>query len=625
KWNANSLFSGFIDLNIPISETGQRLEIGPLLTNTPDSHYRGIRSVNTYNFTGSYCYVELVQPAPATTKADAMFTVGNDVNNYYRLYVSEGTLYGLRKIGGSKTTLFSLPYDPVNHRFLRIRHQATGSVTLDTAPANGETPGTWVQRYSEIWSSSISLTATIFELKGGTWQPEGNAPGKVIFDNFRFGSNSGSPPLVTAISPNSGSINGGTLVNITGSRFTSGATVSLGGSLATNITVMSSSFIIATTSAHSAGTVNVVVTNPDGQSGTFANAYTYSSAPPPQTGLLADDFNDNLLDTAKWNPNSLFSGFIDLSIPISETGQRLEIGPLLTNTPDSHYRGIRSVNTYNFTGSYCYVELVQSPSSTTKADAMFTVGNDVNNYYRLYVSEGMLYGLRKIGGSKTTLFSLPYDPVNHRFLRIRHEATGGVTLDTAPGSGETPGTWVQRYSEIWSSSISLTATIFELKGGTWQPEGSAPGKVIFDNFRFGSNSGSPPTVNAVSPNSGSINGGTLLNITGSRFASGATVSLGGSLATNVTVMSSSFIIATTSAHSAGTVNVVVTNPDGQSGTFANAYTYSSAPPPQTGLLADDFNDNLLDTAKWNPNSLFSGFIDLSIPISETGQRLEIGP
>ena len=64
-----------------------------------------------------------------------------------------------------------------------------------------------------------------------------------------------------------------------------------------------------------------------------------SQGSPP---ALSDDFNDNSLDTTKWNANSLFSGFIDLNIPISETGQRLEIGPLLTNTPDSHYRGIRS-------------------------------------------------------------------------------------------------------------------------------------------------------------------------------------------------------------------------------------------------------------------------------------------
>jgi hypothetical protein len=137
---------------------------------------------------------------------------------------------------------------------------------------------------------------------------------------------------------------------------------------------------------------------------------------------LSDDFNDNSLDTTKWNANSLFSGYIDLNIPISETGQRLEIGPLLKDVPDSHYRGIRSVNTYNFNSAYCYVELVQPPSSATKADAMFTVGNDVNNYYRLYVSEGILYGLRKIGGSKTTLFSLPYDPASCAFVTRRQEA-----------------------------------------------------------------------------------------------------------------------------------------------------------------------------------------------------------
>src|SRR5204863_7465055 len=50
---------------------------------------------------------------------------------------------------------------------------------------------------------------------------------------------------------------------------------------------------------------------------------------------LADDFNDNSLDTAKWDPNNLFSGFTDTSLPIAETNQRLEIGPLLQNTGSS--------------------------------------------------------------------------------------------------------------------------------------------------------------------------------------------------------------------------------------------------------------------------------------------------
>lgn len=57
-----------------------------------------------------------------------------------------------------------------------------------------------------------------------------------------------------------------------------------------------------------------------------------------------------------------------------------------------------------------------------------------------------------------------------------------MTLDTAPGSGGVPGTWTQQFTEAWHSSISTSAIIFELKGGTWQIEANAPGKVIFDNF-----------------------------------------------------------------------------------------------------------------------------------------------
>ena len=483
KWDANNLFSGFTDTTVPISETSQRFEIGPLFTNASGSHYRGIRSVNTYNLTDSYSSVELVQAPSMATAADAMFTVGPDVNNFYRVYVSAGNLYGQRKIGGTKTTLFTIPYDTVNHRFLRIRH-TSGNVTLDTAPSNSGTPGTWVQRYSETWNAAVTLTAIIFEMKGGTSVAETNSPGKVIFDNFAYGTNTAPPPsapTVTGISPSSGPTIGGTSVTISGTGFSAGATVKLGGTLATNVTVASSTSITATSPAHAAGVVDVLVTNTDGQSGTLTSGYTYTSVP-SETVLLADDFDDNSLDTAKWDANNLFSGFTDTSVPISETLQRFEIGPLFTNASGSHYRGIRSVNTYNFTGGYSYVELVQAPSAATAADAMFTVGPDVNNFYRIYVSAGNLYGQRKIGGTKTTLFTIPYDAVNHKFLRIRYNA-GGVTLDTAPSSGGAPGTWVQRYSEIWSSSVTLTTIIFEVKGGTSVAETNTPGKVIFDNFR----------------------------------------------------------------------------------------------------------------------------------------------
>ena len=72
-----------------------------------------------------------------------------------------------------------------------------------------------------------------------------------------------------------------------------------------------------------------------------------------------------------------------------------------------------------------------------------------------------------------------------------------------------------------------------------------------------------PTVSAITPNSGTANGGTAVTITGTGFLAGATVKLGGTAATGVTVVSSTSITATTPAHAAGAVNVVVTNTDAQ--------------------------------------------------------------
>lgn len=56
--------------------------------------------------------------------------------------------------------------------------------------------------------------------------------------------------------------------------------MSLGGTAATGVTVVNSTSITATTPANSAGAVDVVVTNTDGQNGSLPDAYTYTSAAP---------------------------------------------------------------------------------------------------------------------------------------------------------------------------------------------------------------------------------------------------------------------------------------------------------------------------------------------------------
>lgn len=203
-----------------------------------------------------------------------------------------------------------------------------------------------------------------------------------------------------------------------------------------------------------------------------------------ETVLLEDDFNDNALNTAKWALNDVFSGFTDSSVLTRELSQQLQIGSLFAGQSGSHYNGIRSASSFNFTGAYSYVQLVQAPGASTKADAMFTIGRDADNYYRIYVEEGVFICQTKLGGSKRIVFTSPYDAVAHRYWRIRHDqATGSVRFETT-SDPSLAGSWTLRYSEQWNTAaVPLATVVFELKAGTWQPEPVGPGVVIFDNFR----------------------------------------------------------------------------------------------------------------------------------------------
>jgi hypothetical protein len=303
-------------------------------------------------------------------------------------------------------------------------------------------------------------------------------------NGYTYSGGGSTAPTVSSVLPTSGPTAGGTQITITGTGFSLGATVTVGGSTATGVLVNNSTTITATTPAHAAGLVDVVVTNTTGQSGTKTNAFTYTAPAGGETVLLADDFNDASLNTSKWSANNLFSGFTDATVSISET-TTLGIGPLKQNTDGSHYNGIRSLSAVDFTGGYAYVQLVQAPNALTAADAFYTLGRDVDNCYRMYVESGNLIVQKKIGGAKSTMLTVTFNATNHAFWRIRHDSISGqIVFETAPASGGAPGAWTQLYAEAWNTSaVPLNSVLFELKGGTWRIEGSNPGTVIFDNFK----------------------------------------------------------------------------------------------------------------------------------------------
>ncbi len=96
-----------------------------------------------------------------------------------------------------------------------------------------------------------------------------------------------APPSVSSISPNTGATAGGTVVTITGTGFTSSATVSFGAVAGTAVTVTSSSSITATSPAQAAAVVDVTVTTVGGTSAKVAgDQFTYT-APVPTVSAIS--------------------------------------------------------------------------------------------------------------------------------------------------------------------------------------------------------------------------------------------------------------------------------------------------------------------------------------------------
>ena len=104
----------------------------------------------------------------------------------------------------------------------------------------------------------------------------------------------------------------------------------------------------------------------------------------------------------------------------------------------------------------------------------------------------------------------------------------------------------------------------------------------------------PPTLSSISPSSGSTVGGTTVTLTGTNFAAGATVTIGGVAATGVTVLSATSLRAVTGARAAGTADVVV-SVGAQSAALVRGYTYVvpglNPPPVITSLVVQSSRPN----------------------------------
>lgn len=425
-------------------------------------------------------------------------------------------------------------------------------------------------------------------------------------------------PVLTAISPSTGLISGGTAVTLTGSNFQSGATATFGGNSATNVTLVNSTTITATTPAGSAGAVNVVITNPGGQFSTLSNGFTYIDPPPTVSGISPASGTSNggttvtitganfqtgaaitFGNSAATNVTVVNTTTITATTPANPSGGAVNV--TVTN-PDTQTAtlyamqqpltnpGFELGTTGWTTSGYGTAVVVTNP----------TLAHSGNNYAQLTVNapDTQVNYIANLSGTSQYLPVNPGDIISFGGWAYRADANSGDGLarwqieitDTnkanpsyqaASPNNVTTASWLQQQNTYTVPSGKAYVRFWCQITGT---NGSVQAQANFDDATFartipggGFTYILPPTLASISPTGGALAGGTAVTLSGLNFQPGATVAFGSTPASNVVVVSSTTITALTPANSAGPVNVAVTNPGGQQSILTQGYTYNPAP------------------------------------------------
>jgi hypothetical protein len=445
-----------------------------------------------------------------------------------------------------------------------------------------------------------------------------------VMQMVAFSAVSAPGPTVTSVSPSSGATGGGTAVTITGTNFASGASVTFGSAAATNVVVSNSTTITAMTPAGSAGAATVTVTNPGGQSGSLTNGFTYVtgvtiSSVSPSNGAPAGG-------TAVTITGTSFASGATVAFGTAAATNVVVVSPTeITATSPAGSAGAVTVTVTlsgqngSLTNGFSYVvppsvtsvspnggsigggTTVTITGTNFAAGATVTFGagrqggdGDASATNVVVVSPTQITCMTPAGNAGAVNVAVTVNgetgTLTNGFTYITVPTVSGVSPGNGPAAG---GTAVTITGTNFSSGAAVTfgstaATNVVVVSSTTitatTPIGSAGAVTVM--VTVSGQSGSltnaftyvvPPTVSTVSPSGGSTAGGTAVTITGTNFASGATVTFGSAAATNVAVVSSTSITATTPAGGAGAVTVTVTNPGVMSGSLTNGFTYMVGP------------------------------------------------
>lgn len=181
-------------------------------------------------------------------------------------------------------------------------------------------------------------------------------------------------------------------------------------------------------------------------------------------------------DPETLSPDSLHEGGYDPSMEVFTGGGRLHIRPR-SGAGGLNHLGLATTRELDWQGGTAMITVLQPPDPATEASVSLAVVAQAPGWARATVSAGNLY-LQSESAGATTGFFVPFDPIEHRVLRIRHDAAGDqLVWETSPDGA----TWAEqrRIPRPWA----LTAMRAEIEGGTYRSE-TPPGEALVDDFVF---------------------------------------------------------------------------------------------------------------------------------------------
>lgn len=354
----------------------------------------------------------------------------------------------------------------------------------------------------------------------------------------------GPSPIVSAVNPNNGGSADSTMVVLTTQNVSPGALVFAGGVPAQGVTI-GSGMVNATFLPHTAGVVDVVITNPDGQSGRLVSGFTYNRSPPTLTAVT---------------PNTVpLAGGLKVLL----SGRGFEAGASVT------VDGIAVVTTFV---DDTLVFITAPPHAAGAVDVVVTNTDQQSST----LTGGLTYANITLGNAPTVSNITP----------ARGPTTGGtvaliIGTNFAPGIrvlfGSTPATGVTVMSDTRMSAIAPAGAAGLIDLTVVNPDGQSAQLLRGFTYVDPSQLGTAPRIVSITPNSGLATGGTQTVLTGSGFQAGMLVFFGGYTASAAATQNAGIATSTSPNGPTGRVDVAITNPDGQSSVLTMGFSYTPRP------------------------------------------------